>query len=550
MKEGGFSFRGLEMHGVRMWRSDRLAEAMDFANAHGMTALVLHHNGIIHESTFPKAYFDDTKRSGYAPVRRGQNAIYARQAYLRDLLKQAQRKGLEVWIEVKEIEFSDEVTEKFPQLCKNGIICPTEPVWFEYLYVKTDEFFELYPSVAGIILSPGSPESRAFLSAGKKCNCERCRATDFGDWCYDIIMAIYGSVQAHGKKLAVRDFVYTPDDHEKLARIITRTPDDVIFCIKTSPRDFWPTFPENPMLGRFPDRVQWVEYDTFGQFYGWGVCPSIMLKDLRERLGYARAQGVTGALIRTEWERVDVSAFDHLNKINLIAAAQFTQSLETTDEEIVLRWLREDGWLRGGSEAAVDVAGLTRFLNRTWPIMRKILYVADYAFAASSMFPLDVNNAWYTMLFYHCLSEWDRSAAGRLDLNDQNLARHFAEKDEAQREVRQLLADLDRNDFGLSRAAHSALKREFQFYDICARGFALTTRACLLARALQEGTFEPSRLGELRDEQEKTLAELSGYVAELKTFEETTSHPFYVYMMLNYRNAQGILEQAAEMLRN
>src|SRR6266542_3666479 len=99
MKENDFTFRGLEMHGVRMWRSDRLAEVIEFASAHDLTALVLHHNGIIHESIFPKKYFDDTKRSSRAPARRGQNAIYSRQVYLRDLLKQAKRKGLEVWIE-------------------------------------------------------------------------------------------------------------------------------------------------------------------------------------------------------------------------------------------------------------------------------------------------------------------------------------------------------------------------------------------------------------------------------------------------------------------
>ena len=274
-READFSFRGLEMHGGRMWRPDRLAEALEFVSAHGMTALVLHENSIIHQSTFPKQYFDDSKRTGYGHVRRYMSGIYSRQAYLRNLLKHAKRKGIEVWVEVKEIEFSDEVLEKFPQLWKNGFICPTEPVWFEYLKLKTEEFFEFFPDMAGIILSPGSPESRAFLSAGTKCTCERCQATDFGDWCHDIIMALYNPVKAHGKKLAIRDFVYTPEDHERLAKVINRIPKDIIFSIKTTPRDFWPTFPNNAMFGRFKDRPQWIEYDTFGQFYGWGVCPSL-----------------------------------------------------------------------------------------------------------------------------------------------------------------------------------------------------------------------------------------------------------------------------------
>ncbi|MEW5720054.1 MAG: hypothetical protein AB1817_15620, partial [Chloroflexota bacterium] len=485
--------------------------------------------------------------TGYGHVRRYMSGIYSRQAYLRDLLKHARRKGIQVWVEIKELEFPDEVLEKFPQLWKNGFICPTEPVWFEYLNLKTEEFFELFPDMAGIILSPGSPESRAFLSAGKKCNCERCQATDFGDWCHDIIMAIYDPVKARAKQLAVRDFVYTPEDHERLAKVINRLPKDIAFCIKKTPRDFWPTFPNNAMFGRFKDRPQWIEYDTFGQFYGWGVCPSIMLDDLRDRLAYAKSQGATGALIRTEWEGVDVSAFDHVNKINLIGAAQFTQNMKEPNKRIVLRWLREEGLLKNRPASAIDVNGLTRFLLKTWQVMRKTIYIDDFVFASSSQIPIDVNKAWFMMAFYHCLSTWDPSAAGRLDLNHTNLQRLMAEKDDAVKLVRELIAYLNKHDFGLPPATHRYLKGQFQFYDMYVRGFGLSAKACLLAKALKDGTVEPARQAELRAAQEKILQGLTDYIEELKTFEETTSHPSYVYLLLNHRNAQGILDQAREM---
>jgi hypothetical protein len=543
-----FTFRGIEMHGCRMWRPDRLAEALEFAAAHDLTALILHDNSIIHESTFPKAYFNDAQRTGYAHVRRYIGNIYSKQAYLRNLLKHAKRKGIEIWVEVKEIEFPDEVLERFPQLCKNGIICPTDPVWFEYLQLKTAEFFELFPDMSGIILSPGSPESRAFLSTGKKCTCSRCQATDFGDWCYDIIMSIYTVVQAHGKKLAVRDFVYTPEDHERLAQIISRTPKDIIFAIKNTPRDFWPTFPHNPMLGRFKDRTQWVEYDTFGQFYGWGVCPAIMLQDLRERLLYAKSQGVSGVMLRTEWEGVDISAFDSLNKINLIAGAQLAKSFAFSDEDLVLQWLREANLLGDTPESQVDVAGLTAVLLRTWPLIRNTIYLDDFVFHTSSQFPIDVNKAWYTMLFYHSLATWDNTAAGRLSLDYQNIRRLLSQKEAALRETKELLDVIAQRHWGLAEESEQKIREAFQFYDLYVRGFVLAIKTCLLAKALSDGQLDALQRSEFRKQLEDVFQGMEAYIRELQVFETATSYPFYIYLLFDYRNVSGILEQARAMV--
>lgn len=541
-----FSFRGLEMHGAKIWRYDCLHEALDFAASHNLTALVLHDNSIIHSTTLPKVYFDDSKRKGFAHVRRYLSGIYNKQSYLRDLLKHAKRKGIEVWVEVKELEFPDEILERFPHLTKDGVVCPTDPVWFEYLKYKTEEFFELFPEVAGIILSSGSPESRAYLSAGKKCSCETCKKTDFGDWSYQIIMSIYNAMAPFGKKLAVRDFAYTPEDNERLGRIIGRTPKDVIFCIKITPRDFWPTFPTNQMIGRFKDRTQWIEYDTFGQFYGWGVNPSIMIKDLRERFSYAKSQGVSGVMLRTEWEAVPISSFDTINKINLIAGAGLAQDLNQDDEVFVRGWLKEKGF--DGDK--VDSKSLTEFLMKTWPIMRKALYVDGFVFATSSQFPIDVNKAWYTMSFYHCLSTWDKSAEGRISLDYKNVMRLFQEKDEAYNELTKLLQYLNTNDFGLTETAYEKLKESFQFYDIYVRGFGLCIKAAFLSRAIN---FEPEDLGkrkELAEMMEGILNKLAEYVLELKAFEESTSHIYYIYLLMNYRNVNGILQQARAALND
>lgn len=544
-----FTFRGLEMHGIRMWQPDRLREALDFASAHDMTALVLHENTIIHDTTFPKKYFDDSKHKGYSQVRCHQNGIYARQSYLEDVLKLAGRRNLEVWVEVKELEFPDEVVEKFPHVCKNGIICPTEPVWLEYIQVKLEEFFELFPEIAGIIVSPGSPETRAYLSAGKKCSCDRCRSTDFSDWCHSIIMAMYQPIKAHGKKLAVRDFVYSPDDHERLTNIINRTPQDVIFCLKVTPMDYWPTFPHNQMIGKLRDRVQWIEYEVFGQYFGWGVCPAIVLEDIKDRFSYVKSQGVSGALIRTEWENVlELSCFDNLNKINLIGAVEMAKDLGYSAEQAVGSWLREDDLLEGVPEDRVDLAGLTRFLLKTWPIMEKAIYIDGFVFASCSRFPLNMEKAWFILSFWHSLAVWDPSKADRIRLEHDNVRRLLAEKDQAYQELQEFLAELDRNDFGLPASTYRWVKNEFQYYEKYVRGFRICAQAILLAKALTDGELNPEQRGDFVARLTISVSELSEYRRELQTFQATTSHPYYVYLLLNHHWVGGILVQVEQVL--
>src|SRR3546814_6012096 len=118
-----------------------------------------------------------------------------------------------------------------------------------------------FPKLSGLIVSAGSPEGRA-SRAQNKCNCERCQATSVEDWYHELIMAIYRASQKHGKPLAVRDFAYKPVDHEPLIAAMRRAPKDVIFCIKATPHDFYPTFPHNTAIGRLRDRVQSSEGHT------------------------------------------------------------------------------------------------------------------------------------------------------------------------------------------------------------------------------------------------------------------------------------------------
>ena len=126
----------------------RRLEALDFIKAHDMTALVLHETDLVHQVVYPRDYFDPYALWKDAPTRRGENAIFNNRVYFDHILQLARNAGVEVYVEVKEIGFSDEVLEYKPALIKNGVVCPTEPFWFDYIERKTDELLRDFPLLA------------------------------------------------------------------------------------------------------------------------------------------------------------------------------------------------------------------------------------------------------------------------------------------------------------------------------------------------------------------------------------------------------------------
>ncbi len=150
-------FRGLELHGGRMWQRHNVVAALDFIEAHGMTAMVLHESDIIHHLVFPRAWFDPYAQWKYPPSRRGENALQNNLVYFDHILGLAEARGIEVWLEVGELAFPGKVLEARPKLNKNSIVCPSEPAWQDFTTAKTAELVEEFPSLAGIIREMHAP---------------------------------------------------------------------------------------------------------------------------------------------------------------------------------------------------------------------------------------------------------------------------------------------------------------------------------------------------------------------------------------------------------
>ncbi len=527
-----FTFRGLEMHGRRMWERARVEEALACIRAHDMTALVLHEPDIMHQLVFPRCFFDPYAQWQSAPARRGENAIQNNRIYFEHVLHLARNQGTELWLEVKELTFPDEVLEARPELIKGGVVCPSEPFWREFIAAKTEELLADFPLLAGIILSPGSPEGRA-SRAQNKCGCAVCAATPLVDWYDGIIRAMHGPLAARGKRLAVRDFAYKPVDHEPLIEAVGRQPADVVFCIKTTPHDFYPTFPDNPAFGRLPDRPQWVEYDVQGQFYGWGVFPCVMFDDIRRRLAHAAAKGAVGGLFRSEWERInDLAVLDGPNAPNMAAAAMLSLA-PATDEAICAAWLRSQGWPEAAAPWLAQVAALT------WPIVRDALYIDDFLFSDASMFPRSIGRAWWTMERKHALVPWSPAHAGRLDLDAARIEELLAQKQSAVAGARALATLLDQQHPVVPDELLALWRRRAALLPLYAEGMQLCAEVCLRARWQERDAEHADRTAFA-----VAIDRLAAFGDRLRPLAVQARHPHQLVMLLDAHRVDDIVAEA------
>ncbi len=533
--------RAVELHGQRMWERHSVVRTLDFMRRHRLDTLVLHESDLVHQVVYPRAYFDPYALWSDLPSRRGENAIFNKRAYLAHLLKLAADAGIAVWVNVKEIGFSDEVLSIHPEVVKNGVFCPSEPFWTEYIGHKTDELFTDFPLLAGMIVSFGSQESRA-SRVQNRCHCELCAAEPLSDWYARLIATLHAPIRRHGKGLAIRDFAYKPQDHAPLVEAVDRAPEDVIFCIKATPHDFYLGFPDNPAIGRLRGRTQWIEYDVLGQFFGWGLMPCLVLDDLRPRMAHWRAHGVQGAIFRIEWERInDLDCLDTLNEINLVAAAAWAAGDDIDAEEACRRWLEARAWDES------QAPWLAAVLSRTMPVVRHAAYIHGFVSADNSMLPRSIQRAWWGMEVRDSLIPWAPEHEGELTLDRAKALAYVREKDDALAAARALLATIAQSRGKVDERLHEYVAAEFAHWETWVEGLGLCAKICIHSRWLSQA--DAGARGEDVEALAHWLVQLRGYAHRVQALADDSRIPHQRVMLMDPRRALDILREGEETLR-
>lgn len=438
-KSPDYQDRILEIHGPNMFNMYHVDRAIRFAKEHGLNGLIFHCNELLDKIVLPYKYFDKDLSLKRWPVRDA--TLMNNQYYMHGVLQKCKDAGLSFYAEVKELYYPQEILELYPHLRKeNGAVCPTDPFWWEFLEEKVREFITILPDVAGIIVSPGTRESMVSLAANG-CVCDRCKNYDMDQWYRELIGAMYRPLAAAGKRLIVRDFSYTADHQYAMVDAARAVSSDITMAMKKVPHDYYPTFPDNPAVGNCGEMRQWIEYDTWGQYFGLGVFPCSVAEDMQGRMQRYLAKGASGVMLRTDWEIISQSSvFNSFNLFNLIAGAALCNDVNVDLNDVYKRWVEEGLYspLRHDTFAqvpcvptapnAVDV--LKELMQRSWKILEKIEYVRGHVFQENVQVFDRFDLAYNMMVHFHCRDDWDPGASQKVEPTDENLEIIFREKDE------------------------------------------------------------------------------------------------------------------------
>lgn len=512
--------RLLEIHGPNMFNMYHVERAIRLAQKYQLTGLIFHCNELLDKLVLPSKYFTKELSLAHWPVRDA--TLINNQYYMHGVLTKCKEAGLEFYAEIKELYYPAEILEMFPFLRKeNGAVCPTEPFWWEFLEEKVKEFLELLPDVAGIIVSPGTRESMISLAANR-CVCERCKQYDIDQWYQELIGAMYRPLAAKGKRLVIRDFSYTRDHQYAMVDAARAVSTDITMALKKTPHDYYPTFPDNAAVGNCKGMRQWIEFDTWGQYFGLGVFPCSIAEDMQGRLQRYLEKGASGIMLRTDWEIISQgSVFHSFNQYNLIAGAMLGMDVNTPLEKTYKAWLSDglcsplihDTFPQRPSvpqaENAVEV--FSELMKRSWKILEKIIYVRGHVFQENAQFFDRISMAFDMMLQFHSREEWELGASKKVECTDENLEIIFQEKDEGVALAKTLKDLVHPAELGVSAEVQAYLEFLLEMYVLYAEVFRDATHTVFLTRKAQN-TKNPSDIAAAR----ATISNYDGYIQILR----------------------------------
>lgn len=554
MSRRSFDVRALEMHSSRIWDQRQVENAFEFMSRYHLNTLIFHQNDIIEHCVAPESHFPNIMLWKRWSVRyhRMMNNRY----YLNNIVRLAKSRNFKLFVEVKEIWFDEWLLTLYPELHQShGGYCASDPFWMEFLEAKINEFLDNIPDIAGIIVSAGTRESKVSITTNS-CPCDRCKQTTQVEWYTNLINAMYRPLKARGKSLVVRDFTRFSKEQNAITAAVDNCSDDIVLVMKNTPHDFYPTFPHNPKIGTVGHRPQWIEYDTWGQFYGTGFFPAGLVEDIKYRLEHCYQNHVIGVQLRCDWENMtEASTFNSLNILNTIAGAMLTYNLDTDVEDIYKEWAYGYGLLSPLKPCSfdqkpepiskeADYRKVRDFMKASWQVMVKSAWIRGHVYSEDCLFPDTMYRAFAMMFFNHNMEDWVPGASATITATDDNIDFIFREKEAASAEVLQLPAILDIDSLGLSAELAEDLKDMLDMYGYYVKAFEYSAKACYLAQKAMERGVPEDRVAA-----DKAIEELAAYAEVIRARAlKKEYHHHEVYWMLDHKRMLSLAGDIARRL--
>jgi hypothetical protein len=278
-----------------------------------------------------------------------------------------------------------------------------------------------------------------------------------------------------------------------------------------------------------------------GQYYGWGVIPCPMCRDVNDRISHALKNNTEGALLRVEWERVnDWNSMKSPNRINMYLAANASLGKPVTDDEAVKKWLDEEKIIYSSD----DFILLRNYFTDTWNMLKQAIYINDSVFADSSMVQMSIERTWWTMADKHSLSEWFPARKADLELDEDKAALYIKEKENALDKISAWKKQIDSTEN--STHVLDFLKRTIFLTEKYIRLHYHLGKAAILAGLIEQmkQKVPPKKITEF----ETAIVELEDYVKRISQWLEVSDYPHQVFLLFNPERCQFWIRGAYSLL--
>lgn len=298
------------------------------------------------------------------------------------LLKQSPDFKTYVWHH--ELQLPDGFAAAHPEaLNEFGDFEITHPLIKDFLEHKLLDFYTQYPMVDGIILTLHETSVPILRLKGQKLGpIERVQY---------VTNILFETCKRLGKILIVRPFASIPDDYEKMLAAYRSISPDLMVMDKWTQFDWSLTLPDNRLLPKVAPNPLISEADIFGEFFGKGRLPLMLLRQIAHKVDYLQSLGQNFKGFCARIDRNYQHPFGDVNEVNL---------------EIMLALMNdrraEFGLPKSASNLELGEAAARRFFNRRYPghgdeiydlmdqteqIEASIIYLNGYYFSELSIFP-------------------------------------------------------------------------------------------------------------------------------------------------------------------
>jgi hypothetical protein len=366
----------------------------------------------------------------------------------RALIEEGRSWGLDVYLTLSEIDYPDELIERFPELratappdadrtyspptaggqstlyVKFGVkpnLCLSQPKTWEFVEGKVRELTELFPEAAGFTLSLNGTDSDVFF-----CDCPRCRPLSKTERAALTLQHIDRGLE-RGAKGRPKTILFSPYmgawknilEPEVYLPLAGKLPKSVALRLNMSYGDTYLFNALNPLLGAFVGQGndELCDFDPGGEYHGgfFGMQPTIS-RYLDERIKAYAGRGVRGFSFRNHQYHT------HFSELDWYVGARLAWDPTLDVEALRTTWARRAFGEEGGEQVLA-------LLDLGFEVMRRTLYAGGLNFTNWGLFIESVNRTRH-ILIDRCAKHADRGLE-RVAPTPENIARLVAEKEEA-----------------------------------------------------------------------------------------------------------------------